>query len=193
MRFRYTNFPGLRWFVRTLPVAGLLAGAAIAAPPPDTIPSYALPQTVNSYRGDGFNDGADKFNPTPLPWRELSPEQRAFLMPLKSQWNQLPPRRQQRMAGNVGKWMQLPPERQAQIQQRITHWAQMTPEQRFEAANNERRFQAMSPAERQRLQDAFQKFKSLSPEQRRILLQKFRAQREGRQRMEGGQRPPQPR
>jgi Protein of unknown function (DUF3106) len=193
MRFRDTRFPDLRRFALALPLAAALAGSAIAAPPPDTIPAYAMPQTANNGRDDGLNESASNSNPAPLPWRQLSPEQRAFLMPLRSQWNQLPPRRQQRMAGNVEKWRQLPPERQAQIQQRITHFAQMTPEERFQAANNERRFQAMPPEERQRLQDAFQRFKSLSPEQRQLLLQKFRAQREARQKMGGQQQPRPPR
>jgi len=194
MGFRGTHFPGLQWIALALPLAASLASAAIAAPPPDTIPAYAMPQTANNNRGDGLdNQGAGNFNSTPLPWRQLSPEQRAFLMPLKSQWNQLPARRQQRMAGNVEKWRQFPPQRQAQIQQRITRWAQMTPQQRFEAAANARKFQAMPPAERQRLQDAFQRFNSLSPEQRQMLFQKFRAEREARQRMDGQQHPPPPR
>jgi len=174
MRSRCTDFPRLRWYRIVMPLVALLAGSAIAAPP-------AQPQDADAPYSDargGFDDGTDNIKPSPLPWSQLSPEQRAFLMPLKSQWNQLPARRQQRMAGNVEKWRQFPPQRQAQIQQRITRWAQMTPQQRFEAAANARKFQAMPPAERQ---------------QRQMLFQKFRAEREARQRMDGQQHPPPPR
>ncbi|HEV2607447.1 MAG TPA: hypothetical protein VGT79_05645, partial [Xanthomonadaceae bacterium] len=91
MRSRNIHSHGLRWcgFVLSLAVL-VVAGPACAAPPPDTIPPSAMPQSASGYRGDGFEQGADNSNATPLPWRQLSPEQRGFLMPIRSQWNQLP-------------------------------------------------------------------------------------------------------
>jgi hypothetical protein len=175
MRSRNIPFVVLHWFRMVLPLAALLAGSAIAAPPsqdPDTDGPYA------GARG-GFADGGHRA--APLSWNQLNPQQRAFLKPLRSQWDQLPPWRQQHMAANVEKWQQFPPERQAQIQQRITRWAQMTPQERFQAARGERAFQAMTPGDQKRVQDAYQRFQSLTPEQRRELFQKFRAERQARQ------------
>jgi hypothetical protein len=164
-----------------LPLAAMLLASEVAAAPPDTIPQYAGMQANDSRVGT--NDGGDNVRATPLPWSQLNPTQRTMFAPLRSEWNQLPPQRQQRMASRAEYWMQLPPERRAQIQQRLVRWAHMTPEQRREAAQGERAFQAMPQADRQRVLDAYQRFKALSPEQRQMLMQRFRQQREARQRM----------
>ncbi len=195
MRSRNTNFPlRSRLCLVALPLAALLAGATIAAPPSQPPQGAGQPypgnQAGESHEGT-FDDGPNNIKATPLPWSQLNPTQRSMLAPLQSQWDQLPPRRQQRMAAHAEQWMQLPPERRAQIQQRMTRWAQMTPEQRRHAMHGVEAFRAMPEADRQRVFDAYRHFKSLSPEQRKMLLQRFREERRARLgRGEQGRQPP---
>ena len=187
---------GPRRWRYTLPLLALLAVTAHAAPPSpaDTYAGPAgQPGDGPGWQQGGFR-GDDGAPATPLPWRQLNPEQRAFLKPLQSQWDRLPPRRQQRMAAQVQQWTQMPPQRQAEIQQRMTRWAQMTPQQRMEAARNAHAFQNMSPQDRQRVAEVFHRFQSLTPEQKQALREKFRAMRQARQNgMAPGASPPRPR
>jgi hypothetical protein len=173
-----TRSRGLRGLGVALSLAALLAGTAVAAAPPDTIPSYAMPQNANPGRGQQIGDGQGGFRRPPLAWNQLSPSQKAFLKPLKSQWDTLPPWRQHHMAEHVEQWRQLPPDRQAQVQQRFDRLAQMTPEQRREQLNGQDKFRGMAPAERQRMFNTW--FQSLTPEQKRNLIQKVREENQQR-------------
>ena len=94
------------------------AGAAHSSPPAPAAPGTAAPATVK-----------------PL-WQELTPAQKAALVPLQAEWDKMDSVRKQKWLDIGNRFAGMKPDEQQRVHERMREWVKLTPEQRRQAREN---------------------------------------------------------
>jgi len=132
--------------VPTLVLALWLPCCAIAAPPPASSSTPAMPA-----------------------WEQLTPAQQALLLaPVRERWNGNPGERE-RMYQHAQRWHDMTPVQRNRARSGMRRWHHMDPQQREEARALFGKMRNMSPEQRNALRD---QWKAMTPEQRRAWMEK---------------------
>lgn len=118
-----------------------LNGAALAAPPTDTVAQSA-----------GAPAEVDRA-PT---WSSLSSGQQSALRPLERAWRSIGPEHKQKWMDLAAQFPAMSPDEQRRVQTRMTEWSTRTPEQRGAARLQFKQAQQLAPSNRQARWEAYQ-------------------------------------
>lgn len=110
----------------------------------------------------------------PVPYSQLSEQQREVFAMDQLSWDNLPANRQQNLLRGFARWQQMTPEQRQRAQTRHQRWKNLPPDQRKRLQKRFKRFESLSPKEKRRVLKARQRFRSLPPERRKQLRRQWR-------------------
>lgn len=104
-------------------------------------------------------------------WAELTPQQRAILMPLSGEWDQLESFRRKKWLGIAQRYPRMSADEQQRVQRRMKDWISLSPDERREARNRYKNMQKAPPEHREAVKQRWQAYKSLPDAEKHRLRQ----------------------
>ncbi len=104
-------------------------------------------------------------------WAELTPQQRAILMPLSGEWDQLESFRRKKWLGIAQRYPGMNPDEQQRVQRRMKDWISLSPDERREARNRYKNMQKAPPEHREAVKQRWDKYKALPDAEKDRLRQ----------------------
>lgn len=112
---------------------------------------------------------------SPIPWGNLSPNEKKVLAPLKKSWNNLPAARQQRMKKSADRLAGMSAQDRLKAQTRLKQWKKLGPQKKKRILKSMEKFENLPPSKRQALRRQRDQFKDLPKRQRQIIRRKWEA------------------
>lgn len=110
---------------------------------------------------------------SPIPWGNLSPNEKKVLAPLKKSWNKLPVARQQRMKKSADRLAGMSAQDRIKAQTRLKQWKKLGPTKKKRILKSMEKFEKLSPSKRQALRQQRNQFRDLPKKRREFLHKKW--------------------